>query len=88
MPSFRTIYIAIMVVAGIALALASFKWPIINDGPIPPFMSLLGVSLVMDLVIINRAMAGKANPLTMETRFIGFFASAGLYFVLRLVLAG
>jgi hypothetical protein len=46
------------------------------------------VSLIMDLVIINRAMAGKANPLTMETRFIGFFTSAGLYFVLRLVLAG
>lgn len=88
MPPLRIIYIAVMVVAGVALALASLKWPLINDGPVPPFMSLLGVSLVMDLAIINRAMAGQANPLTTETRFIGFFASACLYFLLRMVLVG
>jgi hypothetical protein len=51
-------------------------------------MSLLGVSLVMDLIIMNRAAEGKIEPLQMNERFIGFMAGAILYFVLHQSLAG
>jgi hypothetical protein len=51
-------------------------------------MSLLMISLVMDLVIMNRAAEGKMEPLQMNERLAGFFAGAILYFVLHQSLAG
>jgi hypothetical protein len=84
----RIVYIGAMALGGIALALAALRWPVVNDGPVPPLMSLLGVSLVMDLVIMNRAAEGKMEPLQMNERFIGFFVGAILYFVLHQSLAG
>ena len=84
----RLVYIGAMALGGIALGFASLRWPVIHDGPVPPLMSLLGISLVMDLVIMNRAAEGKMEPLQMNERFIGFMAGALLYFVLHQSLAG
>lgn len=84
----RIVYIGAMVLSGLGLGLASLRWPAIHDGPVPPLMSLLGVSLVMDLVIMNRAAEGKMEPLQMNERFVGFFLSAILYFLLHQTLAG
>ncbi len=83
----RLIYIGTMALGGVALGAASVHWPVIHDGPVPPMMSLLMISLVMDLVIMNRAAAGQMQPLQMNERLIGFFASAILYFILRMGLA-
>ena len=83
----RFFYIGTMALGGVGLALASLRWPVINDGPVPPLMSLLGISLVMDLVIMSRAAEGKMEPLQMNERFAGFFAGAILYFVLHQSLA-
>ena len=88
MPIVRLVYIGVMALGGMALGLASLRWPAIHEGPVPPLMSLLGVSLVMDLIIMNRAAEGKIEPLQMNERFIGFMAGAILYFVLHQSLAG
>ena len=53
----RNIYIGAMALGGLVLAIASTRWPAVNDGPVPPLMSLLMVSLAFDLVIMNRAAA-------------------------------
>jgi hypothetical protein len=84
----RNIYIGAMALGGFALALASAKWPLVNDGAVPPLMSLLMISLVFDLVIMNRAAAGKTEPLHMNVRVIGFIAAALIYFFLRMALVG
>jgi hypothetical protein len=84
----RNIYIAAMALGGLCLALASVRWPAVNDGAVPPLMSLLGVSLLFDLVIMNRAAAGKTEPLHMNSRLIGFFAGGIIYFGLRMALVG
>ena len=47
----RNIYIGAMALGGLVLAIASTRWPVVNDGPVPPLMSLLMISLVFDLVI-------------------------------------
>ena len=84
----RLVYIGAMALGGIGLGLASLRWPAIHEGPVPPLMSLLGVSLVLDLVIMNRANEGKMEPLQMNERFAGFFVGAILYFVLHQTFAG
>ena len=84
----RIVYISAMALGGVGLALASLRWPVIHDGPVPPLMSLLMISLVMDLVIMNRAAEGKMEPLQMNERLAGFFAGAILYFILHQSLAG
>jgi hypothetical protein len=84
----RNVYIGAMALGGLALALASVKWPVVNDGPVPPLMSLLMISLVFDLVIMNRAAAGKTEPLHMNTRVIGFVAGALIFFFLRMAIVG
>ena len=84
----RNIYIGAMALGGFVLALASTKWPAVNDGPVPPLMSLLMISLAFDLVIMNRAAAGQTSPLQMNTRVIGFIAGALIYFFLRMALVG
>ncbi|MDB5544589.1 MAG: hypothetical protein JWO64_1738 [Hyphomicrobiales bacterium] len=83
----RNIYIAAMAIGGLALGLASLRWPAVNDGPVPPLMSLLVISLAFDLVIMNRAAAGKAMPLQMSGRLMGFFAGGIIYLLLRTTLA-
>ncbi len=84
----RNIYIGAMALGGLVLAIASTRWPAVSDGPMPPLMSLLMISLAFDLVIMNRAAAGKTEPLHMNTRVIGFMAGALIYFFLRMALVG
>jgi hypothetical protein len=81
--SVRNVYLGAMALGGLALALASVKWPAVNDGAVPPLMSLLMISLAIDLIIMNRAKAGLSAPLQMNTRAIGFIAGALIYFFLR-----
>jgi hypothetical protein len=83
MVSVRNVYLGAMALGGLALALASVKWPAVNDGAVPPLMSLLMISLAFDLILMNRAKAGLSAPLQMNTRVIGFIAGALIYFFLR-----
>ena len=81
------VYVAAMAATGLALGLASLSWPIINDGPVPPLMSLIGVSFVFDLALMGAAARGWTDALPMNGRIIGFFAGALIYLGSRLALA-
>ena len=81
------VYGAAMAATGLALGLASLSWPIINYGPVPPLMSLIGVSFVFDLALMGAAARGWTDALPMNGRIIGFFAGALIYLGSRLALA-
>jgi hypothetical protein len=84
--SARIIYIALMALAGLVLGFASLHYPVINDGPVPALMILIGVSLLVDLPLLLLASQGRMEPLQIEARFIGFFAAALIYIGIRAVM--
>jgi len=81
----RNIYIALMVLAGVALGFASLHFSVIHDGPVPALMILIGVSLLIDLPLMLLATEGKMDPLQVDARFIGFIGAALLYMGVRAV---
>ena len=82
----RTIYTAGMVVIGLLLALVSLRYPVINDGPVPPLMSLIALSFIIDFALTSAAGRGQIDPLQMNWRAIGFVAGALVYLGTRLAL--
>lgn len=87
MRSAIALYAAAMTATGLALGLASLVWPIVNDGPAPPLMVLIGLSLLFDLALMQAADRGRVDPLTMNGRMFGFFCGALVYLGVRLLLA-
>lgn len=83
--SLRNVYVALMLIAGIALGVAEKMRPDIAAGPIPPIMWLLVVSLVIDVAIMAIAAKQGAMPLTTNTRFVGFFGAAALYLLVAFI---
>ena len=81
------IYTAAMAATGLALGVASLTWPVINDGPVPPLMTLIGLSFVFDLALMGAAARGWTDLLQMNGRIVGFFAGAFIYIGSRLLLA-
>ena len=81
------IYIAAMAAAGLALGIASLTWPEIHEGPVPPLMTLIGVSFVFDIALMGAAARGWTEVMPMNGRIIGFFAGALIYLGARLALA-
>jgi hypothetical protein len=80
------IHVGVMVLAGVGLALASLRFPIINDGRVPPLMTLIAVSFVCEAVVMALRGRGMQGALPMNARMGGFFAAALLYLVVRLAL--
>jgi hypothetical protein len=85
-PSASAIYAAAMAATGLGLGLASLAWPVINDGPVPPLMALIAISLLFDLALMNAASRGLIGLLQMNGRITGFFAGALLYLGTRVLL--
>jgi hypothetical protein len=81
------IYAAAMAATGLALGVASLSLPMIHDGPVPPLMTLIGVSFVFDLALMGAASRGWTDVLQMNGRITGFFAGALIYLGTRLALA-
>ena len=81
------IYTAAMAITGLALGAASLTWPEIHNGPVPPLMTLVGVSFVFDLALMGAAARGWTDVMPMNGRIIGFFSGALIYLGSRLVLA-
>ena len=81
------IYTAAMAATGLALGLASLSWPEIHNGPVPPLMTLIGVSFVFDLALMGAAARGWTDVMPMNGRIVGFFAGALIYLGVRLALA-
>lgn len=87
MRSASALYSAAMVVMGLALGLASLVWPVVSDGPVPPLMALIGLSLLCDLALMYGADRGRVDLLTMNGRLFGFFGGAFVYLGVRALLA-
>ena len=81
------IYTAAMAAAGLALGVGSLAWPEIHDGPVPPLMTLVGVSFVFDLALMGAAARGLTDVMPMNGRIVGFLAGALIYLGVRLALA-
>lgn len=85
MISLRNVYVALMLIAGIALGVAVAQRPALAAGPIPPIMWLLLISLVIDVTVMAIAAKQGALPLNTNTRLIGFFGAALLYLAITYV---
>jgi len=81
------IYTAAMAVTGLGLGVASLTWPQIHEGPVPPLMTLIGVSFVFDLALMGAAARGWTDVMPMNGRIVGFLAGALIYLGVRLALA-
>ena len=77
--AFRNVYIGLMLVAGVALGVLVRAKPAIGDGPIPPLLWLLLVSLVIDVAAMAILMQKGGSPISMNTRLVGFIGAALLY---------
>jgi hypothetical protein len=77
MPGSRLIYIAAMIVAGLAIGWLAARNPQWQRAAIMPAAWPLAASLVLDIAIGRAAARGTAAPLTMTDRFVGVLG-AGL----------
>jgi hypothetical protein len=66
----RLLYIGSVLVSGIAIGFLARLNPAWQQVAVPPAAWPFAVSLVLDLVIGQLAAPGKAEPLTMNDRFI------------------
>ena len=82
----RVIHVGVMMLAGVGLALASLRFPMINDGRVPPLMTLIAISVVCEAAVMASGRRGMAGALPMNARMGGFFAAALLYLGVRLAL--
>ena len=71
------VYVAVLLVAGVAIGWDAAAHPGLSSPVLPPFAWPLAVSLVLDLAIMQLAQRGRATALTMGERFGGVFG-AGL----------
>ncbi|MDB5570920.1 MAG: hypothetical protein JWN93_2103 [Hyphomicrobiales bacterium] len=82
----RSIYIGVMCVAGLILAAFTLAWPQTLGGYMTPFAVMLIVSFLVDLALMRMAKEGEITPLSVETRFAGFFGGMVLYLVVTTML--
>ncbi|WP_230530664.1 hypothetical protein [Microvirga roseola] len=73
----RLLYLVAMLVSGIAIGLFVADRPDLQDAVMPPAAWPFLVSLVLDVLIMQAASRGKAEPLTMGDRLTGVIG-AGL----------
>ena len=71
------VYVAVLLVSGVAIGWYAAANPGLSSPILPPFAWPLAVSLVLDLAIMQLAQRGRAKALTMGERFGGVFG-AGL----------
>ncbi len=71
------VYVAALLVSGVAIGWYAATNPGLSSPILPPFAWPLGVSLVLDLAVMQLAQRGRATALTMGERFGGVFG-AGL----------
>lgn len=81
----RLLYIAAVLVSGIAVGFLVRLNPDWRQLPLPPVVWPLAVSLVVDVIIGQMAARGRAEPLTMNDRLIAVIG-AGLIVTLMTAL--
>ena len=80
----RTIYVALMLIASIALGAAVATRPALAAGAVPPIAALLVVSLIIDICAMALAARNGSEPVSMNARLAGFFGAAALYLLITI----
>jgi hypothetical protein len=82
----RLLYIVAVLVAGIVIGLIVAPRPHLQELAVPPAAWPFAVSLVLDLIIGQMAVQGRAEPLTMGDRFVAVLG-AGLIVTVMIAMA-
>ncbi|MBB4040207.1 hypothetical protein GGR34_001858 [Microvirga flocculans] len=83
----RLLYIVAVLASGIAIGLIAVLQPHLQQAAVPPAAWPFAVSLVIDLIIGQRAAQGRAEPLTMGDRFVAVIG-AGLIVTAMVAFSG
>ena len=78
----RNFYVPIMCFAGVVVGGYARANPAFAQGAIPPYVWLLGVSLVFDLATMALASRTAIVPLSMNSRVFGFISGVVLYMLI------
>jgi len=78
----RNFYVPIMCFAGVVVGGYARAHPEFAEGSMPPYVWLLGVSLVFDLAVMALATRISVIPLTMNARVAEFFSGVALYMLI------
>ncbi len=81
----RTVYIALMFIAGIVLGAIVAAYPALSQAAVPPITVLLLVSFVIDVAAMLLADRAGSQPVTMNTRLTGFFGAAIIYLAITML---
>ncbi|MCB1534192.1 MAG: hypothetical protein KDJ44_05555 [Rhodoblastus sp.] len=84
----RNFYVPLMCFAGVVIGGYARAHPEFAQSSVPPYVWLLGVSLVFDLAIMALASRVAVVPLSMNMRVIGFFTGVVLYMLIVYVFGG
>lgn len=79
----RNFYVPIMCFAGVVIGGYARANPAFANGSIPPYVWLLGLSFVFDVVMLTLATRLAIVPLTMNVRVIGFLSGVVLYMLIQ-----
>jgi len=78
----RNFYVPIMCFAGVVIGGYARANPAFANGSIPPYVWLLGLSLIFDFVMMALASRIAIVPLTMNVRVFGFMSGVVLYMLM------
>ena len=81
-------YVPLMCFAGVVVGGYARAHPEFAHSSVPPYVWLLGVSLVFDLAMMALASRIAIVPLSMNMRVIGFFSGVALYMLIVYVSGG
>ena len=84
----RNYYVPLMCFAGVVVGGYARAYPEFAHSSVPPYVWLLGVSLVFDLAMMALASRIAIVPLSMNMRVIGFFSGVALYMLIVYVSGG
>ena len=84
----RNFYVPLMCFAGVVVGAYARAHPEFAQSSVPPYVWLLGVSLVFDLAIMALASRVAVVPLSMNMRVAGFFSGVVLYMLIVYVFGG
>lgn len=70
------LYAVVMLAAAIAVGLVVASRPDLSAAILPPIIWPLGASLLFDVIVMQLAARGRAEPLTMPVRLVGVLGAA------------
>lgn len=79
----RNFYVPIMCFAGVVIGGYARANPAFANSSIPPYVWLLGLSLIFDMAMLALATRVAIVPLSMNARIVGFLSGVVLYMLIQ-----